>query len=39
MTTLQILGGFLILMFFFLLIAIERHQRRFATTLTPQPAE
>jgi hypothetical protein len=27
-TTLTILGGFLILMFFFLLIAIERHQRR-----------
>lgn len=30
MTALQILGGFLILMFFFLLIAIERHQRRLA---------
>lgn len=29
-TALQILGGFLILMFFFLLIAIERHQRRLA---------
>lgn len=27
-TALQILGGFLVLMFFFLLIAIERHQRR-----------
>lgn len=27
-TALQILGGFLLLMFFFLLIAIERHQRR-----------
>ncbi len=27
-TSLQILGGFLVLMFFFLLIAIERHQRR-----------
>ena len=25
---LKILGGFLLLMFFFLLIAIERHQRR-----------
>lgn len=30
-TSLQIIGGFLILMFFFLLIAIERHQRRHAT--------
>ena len=30
MTALQILGAFLILMFFFLLIAIERHQRRLA---------
>lgn len=30
MTALQILGGFLLLMFFFLLIAIERHQRRLA---------
>ncbi|HEY0027235.1 MAG TPA: hypothetical protein VGC35_05145 [Allosphingosinicella sp.] len=29
-TALQILGGFLVLMFFFLLIAIERHQRRLA---------
>jgi len=29
-TTLWILGGFLMLMFFFLLIAIERHQRRLA---------
>ncbi|HEX2764632.1 MAG TPA: hypothetical protein VHM92_12425 [Allosphingosinicella sp.] len=27
-TALQIVGGFLVLMFFFLLIAIERHQRR-----------
>lgn len=27
LTVLQILGGFLVLMFFFLLIAIERHQR------------
>jgi hypothetical protein len=32
-TMLQILGGFLVLMFFFLLIAIERHQRRLATQL------
>jgi hypothetical protein len=31
-TSLQILGGFLVLMFFFLLIAIERHQRRKAQT-------
>jgi hypothetical protein len=30
MTSLQVLGGFLLLMFFFLLIAIERHQRRLA---------
>lgn len=30
MTALQILGGFLVLMFFFLLIAIERHQRKLA---------
>lgn len=30
LTALQILGGFLVLMFFFLLIAIERHQRRLA---------
>lgn len=30
-TALQIAGGFLLLMFFFLLIAIERHQRRIAT--------
>jgi hypothetical protein len=29
-TALQILGGFLVLMFFFLLIAIERHQRKLA---------
>ena len=29
-TALQVLGGFLVLMFFFLLIAIERHQRRIA---------
>jgi hypothetical protein len=32
LTALQILGGFLVLMFFFLLIAIERHQRRAAVT-------
>lgn len=36
-TTLQILGGFLILMFFFLLIAIERHQRKLAQDGTPVP--
>ncbi|GAA4714885.1 hypothetical protein H9L13_05020 [Sphingomonas lutea] len=30
MTALQILGAFLVLMFFFLLIAIERHQRKLA---------
>ncbi|HEY0148913.1 MAG TPA: hypothetical protein VGB70_07895 [Allosphingosinicella sp.] len=30
-TALQILAGFLVLMFFFLLIAIERHQRRLAS--------
>lgn len=30
MTALKITGGFLILMFFFLLIAIERHQRKLA---------
>lgn len=30
---LKILGGFLVLMFFFLLIAIERHQRRIAAQL------
>lgn len=33
-TALQILGGFLILMFFFLLIAIERHQRRLAADVS-----
>jgi hypothetical protein len=32
-TALQIAGGFLVLMFFFLLIAIERHQRRIAAEL------
>ena len=36
MIALQILGGFLVLMFFFLLIAIERHQRKLAAS---QPAE
>ncbi|HEX8214844.1 MAG TPA: hypothetical protein VF582_05160 [Allosphingosinicella sp.] len=34
-TALQILGGFLVLMFFFLLIAIERHQRKLARDLPP----
>jgi hypothetical protein len=29
----QIIGGFLVLMFFFLLIAIERHQRKIAVAL------
>lgn len=38
-TTLEILGGFLILMFFFLLIAIERHQRWLAGRVAePMPA-
>lgn len=37
MTALQILGGFLILMFFFLLIAIERHQRKLAYERTSEP--
>jgi len=32
---LRIFGAFLALMFFFLLIAIERHQRRIAATVTP----
>jgi len=32
-TALRIFGAFLALMFFFLFIAIERHQRRFASTL------
>ena len=31
-TVLQVLAGFLVLMFFFLLIAIERHQRRISAT-------
>jgi hypothetical protein len=30
-TVLTLVGGFLVLMFFFLLIAIERHQRRLAS--------
>jgi len=30
MTALQLIGGFLVLMFFFLLTAIERHQRKLA---------
>lgn len=38
-TALELLGGFLVLMFFFLLIAIERHQRRLAALTTPTPAE
>lgn len=39
MTALQVLAGFMILMFFFLLIAIERHQRRIAADLaTDGPA-
>ena len=37
MTVLQILGAFLILMFFFLLIAIERHQRRLAQDRAVSP--
>jgi hypothetical protein len=32
LTALEVLGGFLALMFFFLLIAIERHQRRISET-------
>jgi hypothetical protein len=41
MTALKVLGGFLILMFFFLLIAIERHQRLKTAAeerLSPPPA-
>ncbi len=38
MTALQILGAFLLLMFFFLLIAIERHQRRLAQDRTAESA-
>lgn len=39
-TALEVFGGFLMLMFFFLLIAIERHQRRLAAELAspPKPA-
>ena len=37
-TALRIFGGFLALMFFFLLIAIERHQRRIAAVL-PVPGD
>jgi hypothetical protein len=33
MLAIQIIGGFLGLMFFFLLIAIERHQRKIAMAL------
>jgi len=32
-TALQVFGGFIVLMFFFVLIAIERHQRRLAEQL------
>ncbi len=32
-TTLQVLGAFLVLMFFFLLIAIERHQRKISASM------
>lgn len=39
MVTLQILGGFLVLMFFFLLIAIERHQRKISKFAVAVPAE
>lgn len=38
-TALRIFGGFLGLMFFFLLIAIERHQRRIAAVLPAPDAE
>jgi hypothetical protein len=34
-----IFGGFLVVMFFFLLIAIERHQRRLAASLPPADPE
>ncbi|KEZ19161.1 hypothetical protein CP98_02072 [Sphingobium yanoikuyae] len=33
-TALSVVGGFLVLMFFFLLIAIERHQRRLSAELS-----
>jgi hypothetical protein len=39
LTALQLLGGFLVLMFFFLLIAIERHQRRISEGIRPNSAE
>ena len=38
-TAMQVLGGFLVLMFFFLLIAIERHQRSIAVQDRPSPTE
>lgn len=38
-TALQIFAGFIALMFFFLLIAIERHQRRISAALPPDPKE
>jgi hypothetical protein len=34
-TAVQVLGSFLVLMFFFLLIAIERHQRKLSARLAP----
>jgi hypothetical protein len=36
LTALQVLGAFLALMFFFLLIAIERHQRRISRAMAPE---
>lgn len=36
LTALQIFGAFLVLMFFFLLIAIERHQRRMSAELATE---
>jgi hypothetical protein len=36
--SLQVAAGFLVLMFFFLLIAIERHQRKLAGALSRAPA-
>ena len=38
MTALQVVGAFLALMFFFLLIAIERHQRRMAQRMEGEAA-
>jgi hypothetical protein len=38
-TALQLLGAFLVLMFFFLLIAIERHQRRLAELNPAMPTK